>query len=213
MTEPSEVQPEIRQCIGDGRAQSWCYLLVCPHTGDSTIIDPGGSPEAILALAAGTLVRSIIITHGHRDHVGAVEEVRKALKVPVWVHSGDIERLQALPDAELHDGELLQVGELRLAAIHTPGHTPGSTCLVVGDHLIAGDTLFPGGPGHTRSNVEFEEEVRSIVERLYSLPDHTVVHPGHGLPTTVGESRREYEAFAARPRTPNLCGDVLWARA
>ncbi len=210
MTE-TEVQPDIRQCIGDTRAQSWCYLLVCPRTGDSAIVDPGGSPDEIMALAAGTHVRGIFITHGHRDHVGAVEEVRKGLKVPVWVHPGDIERLPALPDSMLTDRALLMVGELRLAAIHTPGHTPGSTCLRVGDHLIAGDTLFPGGPGHTRSNVDFEEEVRSITERLYSLPDHVVLHPGHGLPTTIGESRREYEAFAARPRTPNLSGDVLWA--
>lgn len=213
MTASSELQPEIRQCIGDKRIESWCYVLVCPRTHDSVIIDPGGSPDEIVALAAGTQVRGIIITHGHRDHIGAVQEVRSATGVPVWVHQDDVERLPAPPDRDLAEGALIAVGELRLTAIPTPGHTAGSTCLHVGDHLIAGDTLFPGGPGRTQNNADFEQELRSITERLYVLPDHIVVHPGHGLPTTIGESRREYEAFARRPRTPDLQGDVLWANS
>ncbi|HLB28995.1 MAG TPA: MBL fold metallo-hydrolase, partial [Dehalococcoidia bacterium] len=92
----------------------------------------------------------------------------------------------------------------------TPGHTPGSLCFSYGRHLIAGDTLFPGGPGHSDSPQDLRQEIDSIVSKLYVLPDNTIVCPGHGPNTTIGRSRAEYAVFASRPHPPDLCGDVLW---
>ena len=97
--------------------------------------------------------------------------------------------------------------------IHTPGHTPGSVCFLVGRYLIGGDTLFPGGPGHTDTPADLQQTIRSIVQRLYVLPDATLVLPGHGDETTIGASRHEYAVFASRPHPPDLCGDVLWETA
>ncbi len=113
-------------------------------------------------------------------------------------------------DRPLADGDELSVGEVTGRAIHTPGHTPGSTCFLVGRFLIAGDTLFPGGPGHTNSPQELQQTIQSITQRLYALPDETVILPGHGDDTTIGRSKQEYAAFASRPHPPELCGDVLW---
>ena len=116
-------------------------------------------------------------------------------------------------DVPLADGLELTVGNVPVRAIHTPGHTPGSVCFLVGRYLIAGDTLFPGGPGHSDTPEDLQQMIRSIVQRLYVLPNETLVLPGHGDGTTIGASRREYAAFAAHPHPPDLCGDVLWETA
>ena len=97
-----------------------------------------------------------------------------------------------------------------MRVIHTPGHTPGSICLLLGDALFTGDTLFPGGPGASRSNLALQEEITSITSRLYPLPAKTLVLPGHGPGTTIGESKHEYEIFKAKKHDPDLHGNVLW---
>jgi glyoxylase-like metal-dependent hydrolase (beta-lactamase superfamily II) len=99
---------------------------------------------------------------------------------------------------------------LRFRVISVPGHTPGSTTFVSGKHAFVGDTLFPGGPGASRSNDLLREEVASITTQLYVLPDDTAVWPGHGAGTTIGASKAEYAVFAARPWNPELKGDVNW---
>jgi len=103
------------------------------------------------------------------------------------------------PDSLIVDQQVLNFGALSLQAIHTPGHTPGSTCFLIGKHLFTGDTLFPGGPGNTQHDpVRFERIIASIRERLFSLPDETVVYPGHGLDTTIGRERPHLEEWIAR---------------
>jgi glyoxylase-like metal-dependent hydrolase (beta-lactamase superfamily II) len=114
-------------------------------------------------------------------------------------------------DRPLSDGDEIAVGSLTVRAIHTPGHTPGSTCFLVEGNVISGDTLFPGGPGRTQSPRDLEESIKSITSRLHTLPQETAVLPGHGAGTTIGESRREYAVFASRSHPPDLCGDVTWA--
>jgi len=94
--------------------------------------------------------------------------------------------------------------------LHTPGHTPGSLCLLSGKHLFSGDTLFPGGPGKTGNPAAFEQIINSITEKLFILPDETLVYPGHGEDTVLGKEKQEFAVFSSRPRTPGLCGDVLW---
>ncbi len=97
-----------------------------------------------------------------------------------------------------------------MRVIHTPGHTPGSICFLVGGALLTGDTLFPGGPGRTRDPQALAQEIDSITSRLYVLPAETLVLPGHGDHTTIGRSREEYAVFAAKPHPADLAGDVLW---
>jgi len=97
-----------------------------------------------------------------------------------------------------------------LRVLHTPGHTPGSLCLLFGKHLFSGDTLFPGGPGKTGTPAAFEQIVNSITEKLFVLPDETLVYPGHGEDTILGKEKQAFAVFSSRPSNPGLCGDVLW---
>ena len=97
-----------------------------------------------------------------------------------------------------------------LRALSVPGHTPGSTTYVTGRHAFVGDTLFPGGPGRTASNEALKQEIVSITAHLYSLPDDTVIYPGHGDRTTIGASKAEYAVFAVKPMPDDLHGDVTW---
>ena len=101
-------------------------------------------------------------------------------------------------------------GTITLKVIHTPGHTPGSVCYVVGKHLFSGDTLFPGGPGRSTSPEALQQTIESITEKLYALPDDTFLLPGHGQDSTLGISKEEYRAFAQRSHPADLSGDVLW---
>ena len=117
-------------------------------------------------------------------------------------------------DIPLTDGQELMVGGVAVLVLHTPGHTPGGVCFLSGRYLISGDTLFPGGPGNTATPLgNFPQIIESVSQRLLTLPDDTLVFPGHGLGTTIGASRTGAAPFASRPRPPDLCGDVLWETA
>src|SRR5690606_9650830 len=110
----------------------------------------------------------------------------------------------------LEDGDVFAVGDAQVQVLATPGHTPGSICLLGGQALLTGDTLFPGGPGRTKSHEDFETVVQSITSRLHTLHPETIVLPGHGPSTTIEASRAEYEVFAAKEHDADLHGDVLW---
>jgi hydroxyacylglutathione hydrolase len=186
------------------------YVLIDPATNHSFIVDAPAEGERLLEAAQGTEVQRIVMTHRHPDHWATIDALREATGAPVYCHEADREPYADKVDGTLSDGEEIPLGQLRVRVIHTPGHTAGSICLLAGRHLIAGDTLFPGGPGHTNEPEELQEEIRSIVERLYPLPDDTVVYPGHGDDVTIGRSKEEYAVFASREHPPDLCGDVLW---
>ena len=102
------------------------------------------------------------------------------------------------------------MGAIKLKVLHTPGHTPGSVCFLAGKYLIAGDTLFPGGPGRTQSPDDFRQIINSVTQKLFELPDSTQVYPGHGEATTIKRAKQEYAVFSVQPQDPNLCGDVVW---
>jgi len=189
------------------------YILICSQTGESAVVDVPGEASKILELLKGTTPRYILITHNHMDHTGALAELKSALDIPVAAHADDAGRLPISADQSLNDGDVISLGDLKVSVLHTPGHTPGSLCFLTGNYLIAGDTLFPDGPGKTGSPADFKRIVESLRTKIFVLPDGIQIFPGHGDSAVLGKERQAFEAFSARPHKPNLCGDVLWASA
>ena len=156
------------------------------------IIDAAHSAQRIIDAVGDREVVALVCTHGHNDHINAVGGVRDALRCPVWISSADSMLWEVLydeaPDHDLTDGTAFEVAGSVIRAIHTPGHSPGSTSLYCEDleAVFTGDTLFQGGPGATgRSYSDHPTILRSIRERLLTLPPGTVVHTGHGDTTTI----------------------------
>jgi hydroxyacylglutathione hydrolase len=186
------------------------YVVVCKKTGSSLLVDAPAEAEKLAAALAGTKPNSIVITHRHFDHTEALVEVKAKLGLPVAVHPRDAAGLPCPVEIKLQDGDTLAVGELNIAILHTPGHTAGSICLHFGNCLLAGDTIFPGGPGHTDTPTAFTRIVESITQRIFSLADDTLICPGHGGSTVLGKEKEEFAVFASRRHRPDLHGDVLW---
>ena len=187
------------------------YLIHCEKTGAMALVDAPAEPAYLTELLRDQDVACVLLTHNHPDHTGALKAVRD-MGIPLGAHSQDGQDLLPPPECFLADQEQLTIGHLTVEVLHTPGHTPGSISFLLGNYLLAGDTLFPGGPGRTPSPASFERIIASIRDKILLLPPETVVYPGHGDPTTVGEAQTEYNAFAARGQMPALCGDVLWSQ-
>lgn len=198
------------ECFELGPWGTNAYIIVCLQTGNSVLIDAPAGAEIIMERLKGTNPRYILLTHNHMDHLGALSELHSRLGVPLAAHILDTGNLSAPPEVLLKDGDMISLGNLKLEVLHTPGHTPGSLCFRAGRYLISGDTLFPGGPGKTRSPADLKQVIRSITEKLFVLPDDTIVYPGHGEPTVLKKEKDEFAVFSSRPHNPNLCGDVLW---
>jgi glyoxylase-like metal-dependent hydrolase (beta-lactamase superfamily II) len=186
------------------------YIIVCRKTGDSLVVDAPGDASEIIEGLKGTKPRYILLSHDHLDHTGVLDLLRSQLKIPLATHLENSNRLENPPEILLKDGESLSLGKLTVEVLHTPGHTPGSLCFKIGKILIAGDTIFPGGPGKTNSPGNFRQILASITEKIFKLPDDTVLYPGHGPETTVEKAKEEYAVFASRSHKADLCGDVLW---
>ena len=186
------------------------YLLVCPQTNESIVIDTPVEPGKLIEAAKATSVKSILITHNHLDHIQGFTEVVSAIGGMVGIGEPDASALPTPADFLLTNGENVKAGTLSLVAISTPGHTPGSTCLLAGKHLFTGDTLFPGGPGRTRTPESLKQIIESITTRLFVLGDDLHVYPGHGVDTDLKTAKGEYSVFASKDHGPALCGDVQW---
>lgn len=166
------------------------YVVGCRATGKGVIIDAAAEPDLILSAAADIEVLRVVETHGHHDHIGALDPVIEALGVPWAMHPADVEIAGRRPDEDLYDGQEIAVGDLLLHVLSTPGHTPGSVTFVLEPVAFTGDTLFPGGPGATRWEYSsFGQIMDSIERRIMRLPDSTVVFPGHGESTTLEAER------------------------
>ena len=180
-----------------GTMENNVYVLECPETHEAYIVDGCFETDRILAAAEGTKVIGILQTHGHFDHVQALPELKERLGVPVHAHPGDDYPVPI--DVELADGATLRLGNRQIEVLHTPGHTPGGVCFLSGKHLVAGDTLFPGGPGNTwNDKAAFEQIIDSITTKLFVLPDDTRVYPGHGADTRIGDERPHLQEWVAR---------------
>jgi glyoxylase-like metal-dependent hydrolase (beta-lactamase superfamily II) len=176
-----------------------CYILIDEPTGEAIIIDAAWEPNRILQEAAGLKVQRVLTTHGHHDHHDALDPVRAQLGVPGGIGGGDADLLKTPPDFTIQDGEVFRFGSQELRSIHTPGHTPGSTCFLIDQHLFTGDTLFPGGPGNTKGDQQrFAEIIESIRTRLFTLPEETTVYPGHGKDTTIGTEKPHLQEWIDR---------------
>jgi len=171
-----------------GPVENNVYIVRCRETGDSLLVDAANEHDLLLELCRDLHVRQVVETHGHWDHIQAVEAVRDA-GIDVAVTQADAAMLPSY-DQILEDESVVTVGRLRVATIATPGHTPGSMCFAVEGTplLFSGDTLFPGGPGNTSfEDADFSTIISSIERRLFGAftPD-TLVLPGHGVGTTIG---------------------------
>ena len=177
------------------------FVLRCKDTGDAVLLDAANEHEKLLELAQRLGVRRVLETHGHWDHIQAIPAMREA-GYEVAVTELDAPRLGDLGyDVFLDDAEVIEVGRLRLHAIHTPGHTEGSICFKLegAPVLFSGDTLFPGGPGNTSfEGGDFPTVIQSIESRLFTLPADTMVLPGHGDDTTIGTERPHLQEWIDR---------------
>ena len=186
------------------------YIVICPDTNEGIIIDTPAEPEKLLGAIGDVQIKSILITHKHQDHLLGFDEITGAVQVPVGIGTDDADGLPRPPQIDLKDGMVIKFGNQEMTVLDTPGHTEGATCFLIGKHLFSGDTLFPGGPGKTRSPEAFQQVVDSITKKLLVLPDDTAVYPGHGDDTTIGKAREEYQGFASKPHNPDLFGEVTW---
>lgn len=194
-----------------GMLECNCTILGSEQTREAIVIDPGDDVAKVVARLErhGLEPKYIIATHGHIDHVGGFKALKEATSAPVYLHEGDLFLYEALPmqarmlgvappemteiDAHLGEGDELGIGEIKLKVHHTPGHTPGSICFhAPGDdaRLFAGDTLFFGSIGRTDLwGGSFEQIMDSLQRKLMTLPEETVVIPGHGPATTIGREK------------------------
>src|SRR5437763_5531969 len=192
-------QAEIHKVVV-GPMDNNVYVLRCKQAGDAVLLDAANEHDRLLELSKRLNVRQVLETHGHWDHIQAVPEMRDA-GYSVYVTQEDAGMLPSY-DELLSDDDVITVGRLKLHTILTPGHTPGSMCFLVEGSpvLFSGDTLFPGGPGNTTfPGGNFEQIIRSIDDRLFAkLEPETLILPGHGDQSTIGEERPHLQEWVDR---------------
>ncbi len=190
-----------------GMFASNCYVVGDESTKEGMVIDPGANAKQILGAVEdlGLNIKVIVLTHSHMDHVGALAEVKEATGAEIAIHADEAQFLQKQPlqrvihpfsqslpaaDRLLREGDTVDIGSLHFRVLHTPGHTPGGICLLEEGIVFSGDTLFNFGIGRADfPGASYDQEMESIRTKLMTLPDNTVVYPGHGPDTTIGVER------------------------
>lgn len=199
-----ELKPMLIRRIVVGPLETNCYI-VADSSGKGVIIDPGADDQLILNEASQFDIKMILLTHGHADHISALKKVREVARAPFAIHPLDVSLLgpKSLnyvinpnfsplppPDKLLVDNDEINIGELIIKALHTPGHSPGSSCFLINNVLFSGDTLFYLGIGRIDLGGDFSMLIDSIKNKLMILDDDIKVYPGHGPETTIGTERR-----------------------
>lgn len=196
------------KAIPVGALQTNCYIVGCPKTKQAALIDPGGDSDVIKnVLGLDKLKPTVIVnTHAHIDHIGAIHRLKSDFAIEFGLSEADLPVLDSAPKAAsmfdleeltvpkvdfyLKEGDKVKVGELEMNVIETPGHTKGSVCFSGTGFLIAGDTLFQNSIGRTDlPGGSYEEIMHSIKKKLFKLSEDTVVYPGHGPQTTIGNEK------------------------
>ena len=191
------------------------YGLICSSTGESALIDPGGDPDQLSEMLAGSMPVAILLTHSHPDHIGALAQMQHQLKVPVLAHPGNpVIQSAVIADRWFQDKDQVTVGDHRLQVLHTPGHTDDQVCFLDANSPIAivGDTVFEGGPGKTWSTANFQRTLNTLKQTVLAWSDDTICFPGHGPSFRLGDIRKDIEAFI-RADHGDFCGDATWGMA
>ena len=176
------------------------YVVGCAKTRQGMVIDPGFEAEKILKTiqTAGLDIVSVVLTHGHGDHTGALSEICQATGAPAFISLTDaalLGNVRARIEGELREGQVLEVGNLRFEVVATGGHTPGGMTIVHDQFAFVGDALFAGSLGGTQSLAAYQGQRQAVREGILSLDDSVVLYPGHGPATTVGEEKRNNPFF------------------
>jgi hydroxyacylglutathione hydrolase len=192
-----------------GPLQTNCYLVYCEESLECGIIDPGAESEKIFRTVSDFDLKPVVLinTHGHVDHVGANRDVKEKFDIPLMLHEADAPMLKSIlqsglglmlgakssppPDSFLRENDEVKIGKSTLKTFHTPGHSPGSLIFVSDNILLSGDTLFCMGVGRTDlPGGSWADLIDSIQKKIFIYPDDTIVLPGHGPSTTIGQEKR-----------------------
>jgi glyoxylase-like metal-dependent hydrolase (beta-lactamase superfamily II) len=190
------------------------YIVEHVASRQAAVVDPGDEGEEILDRLAerGITLEKILLTHGHFDHVGAVRTLKERTGAKIHIHADDADRMRTAgrqggmfglhvedppaPDVLLREGDRVTLGDQRFQVLHTPGHTPGHVTFLSGEMAFVGDLIFAGSIGRTDlPGGSFDDLIRAVREKIFVLPDRTVLFPGHGPATTVGEEKRSNPFF------------------